>query len=399
MSAQILKSSNRVSGFKPAAVHEMLARGRELEQQGSDVVFMVQGEPDFTTPSVINEAIFSYSEGGSTHYTPAAGLADLRGYVADYLGKKNNLPVSDSSEVIVTTGATQGLFIALMGLIDQGDEVLLIEPGFVATYSKMIKMAGGEARRIACPFDGERFPLDIDAIKDAISDSTKAIIINTPSNPTGTVYTQAELEALADLALSKGIIVISDEAYESLVFDDSEHISIGSLSREMFENTVSIFTFSKTYAMTGWRIGYSAASPEIVRWMTAVQTVSARCAAAPVQKAVLDALKGGAAESEVVMIEAYKDRRSIVIEELAKNAEIAVPKIEGTFYTFPDFSSRVDDSYKFARQLLEEELVVSTPGAYYGEHGESHLRLSFSYEKERIVEGLQRLMKFYSRYE
>lgn len=387
-----MQPSERVQGFKEAAVHEMLARGQQLQATGRDVVYMVQGEPDFVTPDCIQAA-----RGGNTHYTPAPGLKALRQRLAEHVAARNHLPVTGPDEIIVTTGAAQGLFIAAMALFEAGDEVILLEPGYVSTYAKTIKMAGGQSVVVQCPYDGRRFPLDLEAIEAVVTPCTRAIVLNTPVNPTASVYTRAELEALAKLVLRRAPIVISDEVYEMLVFADHEHVSFGSLGREIFDRTISVFTCSKIYAMTGWRVGYNVAGRDVVRWMSAVHTVSARCAANPVQMALLAALSDGVEEAVQAMHSAYARRRQIMIEGLSGVSAISPPAIEGTFYAFPRFGTGEIDSFRLAQQLLEEEAVVTTPGAYYGPGGESHLRLSFAYETPRIVEGLDRLRCFWAR--
>lgn len=217
-----MQPSERVQGFKEAAVHEMLARGQQLQATGRDVVYMVQGEPDFVTPDCIQEAIIQAARGGNTHYTPAPGLKALRQRLAEHVAARNHLPVTGPDEIIVTTGAAQGLFIAAMALFEAGDEVILLEPGYVSTYAKTIKMAGGQSVVVQCPYDGRRFPLDLEAIEAVVTPRTRAIVLNTPVNPTASVYTRAELEALAELVLRRDPIVISDEAYEMLVFADHE---------------------------------------------------------------------------------------------------------------------------------------------------------------------------------
>lgn len=393
-----MNPSTRIKDFKTAAVHEMLARGQKEQASGKDVIYLVQGEPDFSTPSIIHEEILKAAQAGNTHYTPPSGLRALRQRLAEYVRITNNIPVTDGDEIIVTTGATQGLFIALLALVEDGDNVLLLEPGYISTYSKMVKIAGGSVKIIACPFDENRYPLDVKTIEKEINTNTKAIIINTPVNPTGTVYSKPELEALAELVLRYEIIVISDEAYETLIFDPAEHISIASIDHEIFKRTITIFTCSKTYAMTGWRIGYNVAAPELVKWMTAIQTVSARCAAAPVQYGLMAALDGKAKSEVENMVAEYADRRSLVIDELSRFPNIVVPKIEGAFYAFPGFGNRFNSSYELALRLLEEQQVITTPGSYYGVTGENHLRLSFSYNKARVAEGLNRMRIFWDKY-
>lgn len=394
----VAKSSDRVKGFTEAAVHQMLSSGQKYEAAGEDVVYMVQGEPDFTTPGIIHDEIYRAASSGHTHYTPAVGLKPLRSRLCDQARKDNSIPVSGAEEVIITTGATQGLFIALMALIDPGDEVILLEPGYIATYSKMIRMAGGKSVVVGCSFDGQRFPLDIHAVEAAITPQTRAIVLNTPVNPTGTVYTRPELEALANLVLKHGLIVISDEAYESLVFDTWRHVSFASLGREVFEQTVSVYTCSKTLAMTGWRVGYNLARPEIINWMNSVQTVSARCASAPAQYGLLAAMDSPQLGDDLrKMFSAYADRRDAVQKALHDIPDITLPAIAGTFYAFPQFGSGNLDSYEFARRLLDQEKVVTTPGAYYGNNGEGHLRLSFAYEKDRVLEGIARIRRFWER--
>jgi aspartate/methionine/tyrosine aminotransferase len=392
-----LEATERIRGFKTSTVHEMLRLGRELEGGGADVVYMVQGEPDFPTPNPILRAINESGQAGNTHYTAVAGLNAVRDIVAKHAVRNYKQPIRGIEEVMITTGATQGLFNAIMALVGIGDEVILLEPGYISSYTKMVEMAGGSVRLVSCPLAGDSYELDLDEISSAITPKTKALVLNSPANPTGKVFTPLELEALAEIVLRNHITVISDEAYAFLVYDNAQHVSFGSISRELFENCITIFTGSKMYAMTGWRIGYSLAKPEVVRWMTAVQSVTARCAATPVQHGLMAALRGDADEEVHAMISAYDERRQAVADALAEFPEVTLPRIEGAFYAFPRFASHVQDSFAFADQLLKEEHIVTTPGAYYGQTGETHLRLSFSCEKTRILEGFHRIRRFWER--
>jgi aspartate/methionine/tyrosine aminotransferase len=362
----------------------------ELAARGETVYRFVQGEPDFDTPGHIAEAAMQALREGYTHYPPSEGYLDLREAIAAKLARENGLEVDPASQVIVTNGAGLGLYLAIMAVVDPGDEVILSDPTY-GPYRNDILLAGGTPVLVAQKPDAHGRPRwDLPAMATAITPRTKAIVINTPSNPTGAVMNAAELQGIAALAVQHNLVIIADEVYEKLVFDDARHVSIATLSPEVATRTITVNSFSKTYAMTGWRLGYNVAPPALVATMEKVNSVCGRAAAAFVQRAGIAALNGPQ-QSVSDMVAAYAFRRHLVEGQLREMPGINWISPEGAFYVFLDASTFGRDSRELAERMLRDAHVVLTPGTYYGPAGAGWLRLSFSASPSELVGGLERL--------
>ena len=369
----------------------------ELTARGEPVYRFVQGEPDFDTPAHIVEAAMRAMQDGYTHYPPSEGYLGLREAVAAKLARENGLEVDPRTEVIVTNGAGLGLYLAIMAVVDPGDEVLLSDPTY-GPYRNDILLAGGTPVLVPLVPDTEGRPRwDLAALEAAITPRTRAIIINTPSNPTGVVMNDAELAGIADLALRHDLVIIADEVYEKLVFDGAKHVSIATLAPEVAARTITVNSFSKTYAMTGWRLGYNAAPAALVATMEKVNSVCGRAAAAFVQQAGIAALHGPQ-DSIASMIEAYAARRNLVDGQLREMPKVRWISPEGAFYFFIDASAFGLDSRELAERMLHDAHVILTPGTYYGPAGAGWLRLSFSTSPSELVEGLERMHDAFERW-
>jgi aspartate/methionine/tyrosine aminotransferase len=314
----------------------------------------------------------------------------LREAIAAKLARENGLHVDPGSEVIVTNGAGLGLYLAIMAVVDPGDEVILSDPTY-GPYRNDILLAGGSPVLVAQQPDARGRPRwDLPAVAAAITPRTRAIVINTPANPTGVVMTLEELQGIAALALKHDLVIIADEVYEKLVFDGARHTSIATLGPEVAARTITVNSFSKTYAMTGWRLGYNVATPALVATMEKVNSVCGRAAAAFVQRAGIAALDGPQ-QSVAEMVAAYAFRRNLVEDQLREMPNVTWISPEGAFYVFLNASAFGRDSRALAERMLRDAHVVLTPGTYYGPAGAGWLRLSFSASPAELIGGLERM--------
>lgn len=368
--------ARRVKGAGTWLMLQLMEEAEVLGRQGARVIQLLQGEPDFPTPRHIQEAAERALREGYSHYAPVEGFLDLREAIADKLEARNGVAADPGSEIIVTTGATMGLYVALMALVDAGDEVLSPEP-FYGPYRALVEHCGGQLVLVALERRGGHFTLDAAALEERVTERTRVILVNSPSNPTGGVFTREELEAIGAVAERHDLVVVSDECYESLLYDGRQHVSIASLSPELRERTVIVNSFSKTYAMTGWRIGYNVANPEITRGMAAVYGQSGRCAAAFTQRAALAALRGPQ-DCVVEMLAAYTRRRDLVVQGINAVPGLSCPAPEGAFYAFVDTSALRLGSVDLCRALMRKARVGLTPGALFGPRADGYVRLSFA---------------------
>jgi aspartate/methionine/tyrosine aminotransferase len=381
--------ADRLGGVIPSGLMEMLKLGENLAAQGKDIVFLAQGEPDFDTPHHIKQVGADVLRNEPALYAPPMGIMPLREAVAAKLERHNGIRVAPAKEVIITPGATMGLFVALMATVNPGDEVLTFDPGF-GPYLSMIGLLGAKAVLVPTrEVDGQLRP-DPQEVESRITPRSRVLLVNTPFNPTGVVLTEAELVALGEVAERHDLLIFSDEVYEEIIYEPHTHISIGSLAPELRERTVTINSLSKTYAMTGWRVGYISANPALVAAMGDVMQLSGRCVPMPIQRAAIRALSGPQ-ECVAEMREQYARRRMVLVEGLNAIPGIRCAAPEATFYTFPDTSAIDPDSWRLARALIEQAGVVTSPGRHYGPNGEGHLRISFATSIEKIQAGLQRI--------
>lgn len=377
--------SKRSKETPPSGIRKIFNKAMFLE----DVIHLEIGEPDFDTPQHIKEAGCKAILNKYTHYTHNAGLLELREAIADYYRSTQNVDVS-LENTLVSIGGTGALLLSLLAVVDIGDEVLLPNPGY-PPYTSMLKMIGAIPKYYSLK-ENESFLPNIEEIESIITNNTKAIIINTPNNPTGIVYPPNILRRISELAKDHGLVVISDEVYERLIFDNLNHYSILKFSEE--GNVIVIGSFSKSYAMTGWRVGFAVSNNvEIIKSMTELQEHVAICAPAMAQKAAFVALTESQEEAEN-MVKQYEKRRNLVVSLLNELPNVSFVKPQGAFYLFLNISHYSKDSYRFAEELLLKKKVAVAPGATFGSLGEGYVRISFANSEENIQKGIKQVKEF-----
>lgn len=350
-----------------------------------DAIVLAGGDPDFPTPSHIVEAAVKALREGMTHYTPTQGIPQLREAIAGYY-RRFGLEVNPEKEVIVTPGSQQALYLTLACTVESGDEVLIPDPSYLV-YVPTVRFLGG--RPVRFPLRSEGFHLDLEELKSKITDKTKIIILCSPNNPTGTVLTEEELRGVADLAEENDLLIISDEIYSEFIWEGRRHVSIASLPG-MRVRSVVIVSFSKTFAMTGWRLGYLIAEGGLVEEMLKIQGNMVLCPAAHVQVAGVAALTGPW-EPVRRMAEEYRRRREFMARRLDGIEGVACPKPEGAFYLFPDISEISQSSVEFCRGLMKEKEVAIVPGSAFGLLGEGHVRIPLVKPIEVLEEAARRI--------
>jgi aminotransferase len=383
--------SDRVGRIKKSAIHEMTKLSKEIE----DVAFLSWAKPTSGTPDHINSAAIEAIENGLTGgYSPSEGLDELRKEIVIKLLRDNQIDAA-LSQILVTVGAIEGLASAVMAVVDPGDEVIMPSPTY-STHIRQVQIASGTPVLVPL-IESEGFTLDIDAMKRAIGKRTKAIMLCSPSNPTGTVFSESELRQLSDIALEKGLTIITDEAYEYFVFDNHKHFSIASIP-DMKKNVISCFTFTKTYAMTGWRIGYLHADDEWIPHIKKAHIPFAICAPVVSQYAALAALKGPQ-DCVANFRNHYNTTRDLMCKRLDELSEfLDYRKPGGSYLMFPKILvEEGKDSTAFCKRLLREEKVSTTPGIAFGPTGESHMRLSFCVPEATINKAFDRMEHFFKR--
>ena len=383
-----MKLSKLSSTIPPSETLTVLEAVKQLTARGVDVVRFDVGEPDFDTPGFIKEAAKKAMDEGYTHYVQSRGIPELRRAIADHVESELGLQVDPDREVLVTPGAKFALLAALMSFAGPGDEVIILTPEW-PTYKACALMAGAKPIEVSTK---PPYRLDEEALKEAITPRTRVIMINTPNNPTGGVMPLEDLKAIADLAVDHDLAVLSDEIYKALVYGGRRHVSIATLSG-MRERTVVVDGFSKTYAMTGWRLGWAIGPREVVDAMVRIQQTSTTHPTAFVQVAGVAALKGPRSVVEE-MVREYDRRRKVMVEALSQIEEVRCEEPEGAFYVFPDFSSLGLSSAELSRRLLMEARVSSVPGDAFGPGGEGRLRLAYTVNVDRILEGVRRIQGF-----
>jgi aminotransferase len=381
--------SDRVALMKKSAIHEMTRLSKEIE----DVAFLSWAKPTSDTPEHIKEAaIKAIRDGLVGGYSETAGISSLREEIAKKLNRDNCIQ-TDASKILVTVGAIEGLSAAVMAIIDPGDEIILPSPTY-STHIRQVILASGKPVLVPL-IEEEGYPWDIDAVKRSITPKTKAILYCSPSNPTGTVFSETQLRELAKIALDHNLMVITDEAYEYFVFDDEKHFSIGSIP-DMKDRVVSTYTFTKTYAMTGWRIGYLHAGETLIPQISKAHIPFAICAPVISQYAALAALQGS--QDCVQQFRAhYLATRNVMCERLDRlNSIFEYQKPGGSYLMFPKILLKQgSDSLSFCKKLLREAKVSATPGIAFGPSGESHLRLSFCVPEETIHQAFDRMETYF----
>ena len=380
-----LRLSRRTSRLGTETAFDVLNRARALEKQGKEIVHLEIGEPDFDTPSNVIEAAVNALRHGWTHYGPAAGLPDLRQTIAEYVSRTRHVPVS-SDEVVVVPGGKPIIFFSMLAFVDEGDEVIYPNPGF-PIYESMIEYLGGRA--VPIPLREERdFSLDVNELASLITDRTKLIILNSPHNPTGGVLTRRDIDDIADAIGDRNIMVLSDEIYSRLIYE-GEDVSIMSVPG-FKERTILLDGFSKTYAMTGWRMGYGVMRPDLASLVSRLMTNSNSCTASFTQIAGIEALRGDQASVDKMNHE-FRHRRDVFVAGLNKIKGFSCRMPKGAFYTFPNITKTGWPSKKLAEALLEEAGVACLSGTAFGTFGEGYLRFSVANSLENLNKALDRI--------
>lgn len=391
-----MKLSQKGEQLSPSITLAITAKAKEMKSHGVDVVSFGVGEPDFNTPSNIIKAAVTAMEQGKTKYTPAAGISELKKAIIKKLKEDNDL-IYNESQVIISTGAKQCLANLFLSILNPGDEVLLPVPYWVS-YPELVKLADGNSVFVEClQEDGYKFNINI--LEKYVTERTKAILINSPNNPTGTIYTKEELIELSEFAKKHDLFIIADEIYEKLIYGDYKHISIGSLSEDAYNRTIVINGMSKSYAMTGWRVGYAAGPKDVIKIMSSIQSHMTSNVSTIGQYAALEALEGPQDELHD-MVEVFHNRRDLMVKLLD---DIGIDYIypQGAFYVMVDIkkfigktidSMVIKDSLTFSDMLLEKEKVAVVPGIGFGL--ENYIRLSYATSNDAIIEGLKRIKSF-----
>ena len=376
--------AKRNAGVEWSGIRIMFALADEIE----GVINLGIGQPDFDTPVHIRDAAKVGLDQGFTRYPPASGFQDLREAVARKVDAENKIKADPDSEIFISVGAMQGIFNVMLHLVNQGDEVIVVDPGY--DYYSQIRLFGGVPVRVKAKEENQ-FKIDPKDVKKAITPKTKVIILNTPSNPTGAVFDRKILEQIATLCKQHEIMVLSDEPYEHIMFDGNEHVSIGSFDG-MKDLTISIYTLSKSYAMTGWRVGYVVANKAIIAEMEKLMEHMVSGVTAVAQRAALAAISGSQ-ECVRNMVERYAKRRELVFNGLNSIRGISCIKPESTFYAFPNISSFGMSSWEFAKYMVKEHKVAMVPGSVFGDNGEGFVRISFATSSKNLEKALELLQK------
>lgn len=394
--------ANRIKKVAPSITLAIDAKAKQMKREGIDLIGFGAGEPDFNTPENIKEAGIKAIKDNMTRYTPASGLPELKQVIVEKFKRDNGLEYT-TSNIIVSCGAKHSLFNIFMVILNPGDEVIIFSPYWVS-YEEQIKIADGIPVFVKLD-EKNNYEIDFDLLKSKITDKTKAIIINSPSNPTGAVLSEKSLQKIAEIALEKNLIIISDEIYEKLIYNGKKHISIASLSKEIKKNTIVVNGVSKTYAMTGWRIGYIASdNKEIINAIDNLQSHSTSNPATMTQIAAIEALK---TDKSVIlsMVNEFDRRRKFIMEKINSINSLSYIEPEGAFYIFPSFKSiigktinnkKIDGSLSLAKLLLNEAKVAVVPGIAFG--ADDCFRLSYATSMANIEKGLDRIAEIINKF-
>ncbi len=386
--------SSRARSLRPSPTLAINAKAKSMQAQGIHVVSFGAGEPDFDTPENIKRAAKKAIDDGFTKYTPVGGIDELKDAIIKKFQRDSGLSYK-RSEIIVSCGGKHSFYNLAQAVFEQGDEVIVPAPYWVS-YPPMVALAGGTPVIVATTEKNE-FKIAPEELRKAVTPKTKALIINSPSNPTGSAYTRTELEKIAEIAISKNFFVISDEIYEKIVYDGFQFVSIASLSDEIKKKTIIVHGVAKTYAMTGWRIGYTAGSEEIISAMNNIQSQSTSNPTSIAQKASVEALAGPQDEVSK-MVSSFAQRRNYIVDRLNKMPGVSCYKPAGAFYVFPNFSSyygksyqgkKIENSTHLADFFLDVARVAVVPGVEFG--ADPFERLSYATSMEDITEGLNRI--------
>lgn len=392
-----LTLSEKALAVKPSSTLAITAKAAELKAQGIDVVGFGAGEPDFNTPENICEAAIKAINEGFTKYTPASGINELKQAISDKFKKFNNIDYKPS-QIVISNGGKHSLTNVFEAILNPGDEVIIPAPYWLS-YPEIVRLAGG----VSVFVRGEKeqgYKIDAAKLQAATTEKTKAIVLNTPSNPTGMIYSESELREIADYAIKNDVYVVADEMYEYLVYNGEKHVSIASFNEEIYNRTITVSGLAKSYAMTGWRIGYTGSSEEIAKLMSSIQSHQTSNPNSIAQKAAVEALTGDQSTINMMLGE-FDKRRKYMYDRFAKMPYVSVLEPLGAFYVFVDLSELLDKKYKdekigsaarVASILIEDYNVAVVPCADFG--FDDHMRLSYAISIEQIDKGLTRIEKF-----
>ena len=387
--------SNKLKSIQPSVTLAITAKAKSLKAQGIDIIGFGAGEPDFRTPKHIRDAAINAIENESIGYTAASGMESLKKAICDKLKRDNKLEYTQD-QIVVSNGAKHSLFNTLSAICNPGDEVIVPNPYWVS-YPELVRLVDAKPVFVECPEKAE-FKYTVEALEAAITDKTKAIILNTPNNPTGTAYKEEDLRAIADLAVKHNIYVISDEIYEKLLYEGT-HTSIASFNEDIKDLTIVVNGVAKAYAMTGWRIGYTACNKEIAKAMSNFQSHATSNPNTIAQYATIEALNG-TEETLNEMIKAFKERRDFMVEKINSIENLSCLKPQGAFYVMVNISKLIgktingkviNNSIDFADYLLDDAKVAVVPGIGFG--NDNYIRLSYATSLDNIKEGLDRIEK------
>ncbi|HCW04540.1 MAG TPA: aspartate aminotransferase [Clostridium sp.] len=397
-----MKFSNLSLQLEPSLTLEITAKAKTAKEMGKDVVSFSAGEPDFNTPDNIIEAAIKAMKNGFTKYTPASGIQQLKEVICKKLSDDNKLNYNPS-QVIVSTGAKQCLSNTFQAILNPGDEVVIPVPYWVS-YPELVKLYGGVPVLVSTKIENE-FKYELSELEKVVTQNTKAIIINSPNNPAGVVYSYEDLKMIAEFAKKHDLIIISDEIYEKLIYDNEEHISIASISEDAYNRTVIINGLSKSYSMTGWRIGYAVGPEKLIKIMSSIQSHTTSNPTSVCQYAAIEAISGPQ-QTVNHMIEQFKLRRDYMVKKINAIKGISCIKPKGAFYVMVNIKDiknkkigdqTIENSIELAKLLLEKHLLAVVPGAAFGD--DNYIRLSYATSMENIEKGLTRLEEFVSNLE
>jgi aminotransferase len=376
-----MKIANKVRGLPPSGIRKFF----DLASSIPDVISLGVGEPDFVTPWRVREASIYALERGYTTYTSNWGLLELRELISKFMIDAAGVDYSPKSQVLVTTGVSEAIDLAVRAIVDPGDEVLVVEPSYVS-YRPCVIMAGGTPVSVSTSVDND-FKVTREELESKITDRTTAIIMNYPNNPTGAIMPRKDLEEIADLAVERDLMIISDEVYEKMTYG-SKHSSIASFNG-MQDNTIALNGFSKAFAMTGWRLGFACGNADVIEAMMKVHQYTMLCAPITAQMAAIEALKNGIGDMQE-MIKEYDRRRRVIVKGF-NDLGLSCFEPKGAFYAFPSVKSAGLTDEQFSERLLYEKHVIAVPGSVFGESGVGHLRCSYATSMEQIKEALNRI--------
>ena len=386
-----IKFAERMSRLGTEGAFEVLAKARKLEAEGKHIVHLEIGEPDFATPDNIVEAGISAMQNGYTHYTAAGGIAEVRQAVAQFVSRMLKCGEVDGSEVVLVPGSKNVLLFTLLACIEPGDEVIMPDPGYPA-YHSQVNFIGGIPRMVTLR-EESGFRMDLDELRSLVSPKTRMIIVNTPQNPTGGVLTAEDVKTVCEIALEHDLMVVSDEIYSQLVYG-FQHVS-PMTHPGMRERTVLMDGLSKSYAMTGWRLGYAVAPKELAAKLEQLMINSSSCAAGFTQMAAIEALSTPESEHAVHrMVKVFEHRRNLVVDGLNEIPGVRCARPQGAFYAFPNIEGTGFNERDLASRLLNEAGVAVLPGTAFGEAGKGFIRLAYTQSEDELKLGLQRIREF-----